>query len=43
MLRWLRRRQEGHRLAQADAEGLTNRDHGAEAYSEARERERDVI
>ena len=38
MLRWLRRRQEARRLAQADA-----RDHGAETYAEARERERDVI
>jgi hypothetical protein len=42
MLRWLRRRQEARRLAQADAEALI-RDHGAEAYREARERERDVI
>jgi hypothetical protein len=42
MLRWFRRRQEAHRLAQADAEALI-RDHGAEAYREARERERDVI
>jgi hypothetical protein len=31
MLQWLRRRQEAHRLAQADAEALI-RDHGAEAY-----------
>jgi hypothetical protein len=30
MLRWLRRRQEAHRLAQADAEALI-RDHVAEA------------
>jgi spermidine synthase len=42
MLRWFRRRQEAHRLAQVDAEALI-RDHGAEAYREARERERDVI
>ena len=42
MLRWLRCRQEARRLAQADAEALI-RDHGAEAYREARERERDVI
>ena len=39
MLRWLRRRQ-GWR--KADAEALI-RDHGAEAYGEARQRERDVI
>jgi hypothetical protein len=42
MLRWLRRRRQAERLALADAEALI-RDHGAEAYSEARERERDVI
>ena len=42
MLRWLRRRRLAERLALADAEALI-RDHGAEAYSEARERERDVI
>jgi hypothetical protein len=42
MLRWLRHRQEAHRLAQADAEALI-RDHPADAYREARERERDVI
>ncbi len=42
MLRWLRRRQQVQRLALADAEALV-RDHGAEAYSEARRRERDVI
>ncbi len=42
MLQWLRRRQEGRRLAQADAEALIH-DHGGEAYSEARQRERDVI
>jgi hypothetical protein len=42
MRRWLRRRQDARRLAQADAEALI-RDHGAEAYREARERERDVI
>jgi hypothetical protein len=34
MLRWLRRRQEARRLAQADAEALI-RDHDAEAYCEA--------
>jgi hypothetical protein len=38
---WLRRRQEAHRLAQADAEALI-RDHGAEAHREERERDRDV-
>ena len=38
---WLRRRQEARRLAQADAEALI-RDHGAEAHSEARQREHDV-
>ena len=42
MLRWFRRHQEAHRLAQADAEALI-RDHGAAAYREARERERDMI
>jgi hypothetical protein len=42
MLQWLRRRQAARRLAQADAEALI-RDHGAEAYGEARQRERDVI
>ncbi len=49
MLSWLRnrrerikRRQQVQRLAQADAEALI-RDHGGEAYSEARQRERDVI
>jgi len=42
MLQWLRRRREAERLAQADAESLI-RDHGGEAYREARERERDVI
>ncbi len=42
MIRWLRLRQEARPLAQADAEALI-RDHGAEAYREARERERDVI
>ena len=42
MLRWIRRRQDARRLAQLDAEALI-RDHGAEAYREARERERDVI
>ncbi len=42
MLQWLRRRRQAERLAQADAEALV-RDHGAEAYREARERERDVI
>jgi len=38
VLQWLRRRQEAHRLAQADAEALI-RDHGAGAYSEARQYE----
>ena len=42
MLSWLRRRHQAERLAQADAEALI-RDHGVEAYSEARQRERDVI
>ena len=42
MLQWLRRRQEARRLAKADAEALI-RDHGGEAYSEARQRERDVV
>ncbi len=42
MLQWLRRRRQAERLAQADAKVLV-RDHGAEAYREARERERDVI
>jgi len=42
MLQWLRRRRQAELLAQADAEALV-RDHGAEAYREARERERDVI
>ena len=35
MLQWLRRRRQAERLAQADAEALI-RDHGAEAYGEAR-------
>jgi hypothetical protein len=42
MLQWLRRRQEARRLAQVDAEALI-RDHGGEAYGEARQREHDVI
>ncbi len=42
MLQWLRRRQQAERLASADAEALI-RDHGGEAYSEARQRECDVI
>ncbi len=42
MLRWLRRRQEARRLAQADDEALIH-DHGTEAYGEARRREHDVI
>ena len=42
MLRWLRRRKDARRLAQADGGGLI-RDHGAEAYSEARWRESNVI
>ena len=42
MLQWLRRRRQAERLAKADAEALI-RDHGGEAYGEARQRERDVI
>jgi hypothetical protein len=42
MLQWLRRRQEARRPAQVDAEAL-GRDHGGEAYGEARQRECDVI
>ena len=42
MLRWLRRRREAERLAQADAEALI-RDHGGRAYVEARWRQRDAI
>ncbi len=42
MLSWLRRRRQAERLAQGDAKALI-RDHGAEAYSEARQRERDVL
>jgi hypothetical protein len=42
MLQWFRRRRQAERLAQADAEALI-RDHGAEAYGQARWRERDVI
>jgi hypothetical protein len=42
MLQWLRRRREAHRLAQADADALI-RDHGVDAYIEARRRERDVV
>ena len=41
MLSWLRRRQ-AQLLAQADAGALIH-EHGGEAYSEARQRERDVI
>ena len=41
VLQWLRRRQEAQRLAQSDAEALI-RDHGGEAYGEARQRERDM-
>ena len=41
MLQWLRRRRQVERLAQADAEALI-RGHDAMAYSEARQRERDV-
>jgi hypothetical protein len=37
MLRWLRRRQEARRLAQADAEALI-RDHYTGAYGEAGQR-----
>ena len=40
--RWLRRRREARRLAEADAEALL-RGMGAAAYGEARRCERDVI
>jgi hypothetical protein len=39
---WLRRRREARRLAQADAEAPI-RDYGAEAYGEARQRERNEV
>jgi hypothetical protein len=39
---WFRRRRLAARLAQADADALI-RDHGAQAYWEARRRERDVV
>ena len=42
MLRWLRRRREAERLAQADAEALI-RDHGGRAYAEAGWPQRDAI
>ena len=42
MFQWLRRRREARRLANADANALI-RDHGPQAYLEARRRERDVI
>ena len=42
MLSWLRRRRQAARLAQVDAEALIH-DHGGEACSEARQRERDMI
>ena len=42
MLRWLRRRWEARRLAEADAEALI-RDHGGRAYIEAHWRQRDAI
>jgi hypothetical protein len=42
MLQWLLRCLDAERLAQANAEALI-RDHGCEAYSQARLRERDVI
>ena len=42
MLQWLQRRRQAEGLAKADAEALI-RDHGAQAYGEARKRERDVI
>jgi hypothetical protein len=42
MLQWLRSGQEARRLAQADAEALIH-DHGGQAYSEARRRERDTV
>ncbi len=41
MLQWPRRRRQAERLAQVDAEALV-RDLGGGAYSEARQRERDV-
>ena len=41
-LQWLRCRREAERLAEADAEALI-RDHGAEAYGKARQRERAVV
>ncbi len=41
ILQWFRRRRQAYGLAQADAEALI-RDHGGEAYSEARQRERDM-
>jgi len=40
MLSWPRRRRQAQRLEQADAEVLI-RDHGGDAYGEARQRERD--
>ena len=42
ILQWLQHRRQATRLAHADAEALV-RDHGSEAYREARQRERDVI
>ena len=42
MIKWLRRRAEAKRLANADADVLIG-DLGEEAYWEARRRERDVI
>ena len=41
-MRWLRPRGQAERLAHADAEALI-RDLGGKAYSEARQRERDVV
>jgi hypothetical protein len=44
MLQWLRHREKARRLVQADAEALPPlRDHGTEAYGEARQRERDMV
>jgi hypothetical protein len=42
IVEWFRRRRETAQLVQADAEALI-RDHGQEAYAEARRRERDVV
>ena len=42
VLKWFQRWLEAERLATADADGLI-RDHGADAYSEARNRQRDGV